>query len=195
MNGMLLLFIDHLQSRIDLNEEERAYALSILTVKSLKRGDLLLSEGEISKEFYFNTAGFIRLYYSQNGEERTAYFYPEGVFISAYESFVKQEPSKFFLQATEPSTVVVIGQTQAFDLLQFSQKFEAIARIAMEEELISHQQMVASLLTQTPEERYFDLLNRSPEIFQRVPQVQIASYIGVKPESLSRIKKRNKLKP
>lgn len=195
MQEILRRFIDHLQTKIELSEEEISFALSVLTIKSLKRGDFLLSEGEVSKEFYFNTSGFIRLYYSQNGEDRTAYFYPEGVFISAYESFVKQEPSRFYLQATEPSTVVVIGLQQASELLGFSEKFETVARMAMEEELISHQQMVAALLTQSPEERYFDLLDRSPEIFQRVPQVQIASYIGVKPESLSRIKKRNRLKP
>lgn len=190
MPKVMRKFINHLSAKIALEKEEIDFIESSLTVTSIKRGNYLLEEGEVSKAFYFNLSGFIRLFYLQHGEERTAYFYPEGVFVSAYESFVKQTPSPFYLQATEASEVVVIGMEQAQQLLNFSPKFDALARIAMEEELISHQQMVAALLTQTPEERYFELLKRSPEIFQRVPQVQIASYIGIKPESLSRIKKR-----
>ncbi|MEL6652342.1 MAG: Crp/Fnr family transcriptional regulator, partial [Bacteroidota bacterium] len=78
--------------------------------------------------------------------------------------------------------------------LKSSPKFEFLARLAMETELIAQQRIIANLLRLKPEERFYELMERQPEIFQRVPQRYIASYIGVKPESLSRIKKRHQLR-
>ena len=78
----------------------------------------------------------------------------------------------------------------AMQLLRYSPKFELLARVAMEDELITYQKIIASFLTQNPEERYFNLLENNSSYFQRIPQHYIASFIGVQPESLSRIKKR-----
>jgi CRP-like cAMP-binding protein len=192
---MIQTFLDYLDGKIDLTPEESAFVAEQVSIATYKRGAFLLKEFEISKAFFFNLSGFVRLFYNQKGEERTAHFYPEGTFISAYQSFIKHTPSTFYLQATEETTVVVINRAAAAALLVFSPKFEILARIAMEEEMISYQEIIASLLTLNPEERYFHLLEKNPTIFQRVPQRQIASYIGVKPESLSRIKKRNFEKP
>lgn len=192
---MLQSFINHLQKKVDLSSQDQDFILDNTRTEKLKRGDFLLKAGEISRAFFFNLQGFIRLFYLQNGEERTAYFYPENTFISAYSSFINQEPSEFYLQATEKSEVIIIGQEEAQKFLEYSPKFGQLARIAMEEELIHYQKMVSSLLTQKPEQRFELLLKERPEIFQRVPQVQIASYLGVKAESLSRIKKRLSQKP
>lgn len=188
---MLTRFIKYLQQHVPLNEQDIDFLYKVLSVKSFKKGTILLSEGQISTAFYFNLTGFVRLFYLKNGEERTAFFYPQNTFISAYESFVHQTPSRLNLQATEQTTLVEISVTAATQLLQYSPKFEALARIAMEDELITHQKIIATLLTLTPEERYYNLLDENPLIFQKVPQHYIASYIGVKPESLSRIKKRH----
>ncbi len=162
-----------------------------LRIRTYKKGELIAREGKISTSFYYNLQGFVRLYYTTLSGDKTAYFYSPGQFISDYESFVRQTPSKLNLQATERSTLVDISQESAAKLLQYSPKFEAIARIAMEDELITHQNMIASLLTCNAEERYYQLIEKTPEIMQKVPQHYIASYIGVKPESLSRIKKRH----
>ena len=183
-------FITHLNQFLSLSPEEEEKIKETLNIRQYSRGSLLLSEGDIAKSFYFNLSGFVRLFYTREGEERTAYFYPENTFISPYESFVRQQASAFSLQATEDTQVVEISVEASVKLLTFSPKFEALARIAMEDELIAHQKMIASLLTLSPEERYSQLLNEEPTIFQRVPQHYLASYIGVKPESLSRIKRR-----
>lgn len=183
-------FIVYLKRHIELLPEDIDFLHKNIVVQRFNKYDFLLEEGQISKAFYFNLSGFVRLFYLREGEERTAYFYPEGVFISAYSSFVRQEPSGFYLQASEDTEVVVISVESSYKILNYSNKFEAVARIAMEEELISHQTMVASLLTKNAEERYLELLNSNPLIFQKVPQVHIASYIGIKPQSLSRIKRR-----
>jgi len=188
------ILAQHLSNYIPLEESDLNLLVELVPIRRYSKGEFLLRAGQTSKEFFFNISGFVRLYYLQQGEERTAYFYGERLFISAYESYVKQKPSNFYLQATEETTVAVIGVEAAQKLLSTAPKFEALARIAMEEELISLQDIIATLLTLSPEQRYLQLLERNPKIFQRVPQVYIASYIGVKPESLSRIKKRAHLK-
>ncbi|MEM6805663.1 MAG: Crp/Fnr family transcriptional regulator [Bacteroidota bacterium] len=192
---MLQLFIDHLQQEVELTSEDQDFILKNTRIKKLKRGEFLLKGGEVSKAFFFNLRGFIRLFYLQEGEEKTAYFYPKNTFISAYASFIRQEPAEFYLQATEKSEVIVIGKEEAQKFLTYDPKFALLARMAMEEELIHYQKMVSSLLTQKAEQRFEQLLMERPEIFQRVPQLQIASYLGIKAESLSRIKKRLSQKP
>ena len=187
---MIHEFISHLNQLVSLSTEEENFLKQTLKVKYCKKNEMILSEGQISSVFYFNLSGFVRLFYLKNGEEKTAYFYPQNSFVSAYESFVHQIPSKLNLQATEETVLIEISVEASQKLLNYSPKFELLARIAMEDELIANQKIIASLLTLTPEERYYNLMEESPEIFQKVPQHQIASYIGVQPESLSRIKKR-----
>lgn len=183
-------FLQYLHQRVPLTEDDRAYVTSLLEAKVYEKGTMLLSEGQVSHTFYFNVSGFVRLYYMRGFEERTAYFYPNRVFISAYESFVHQKPSKLNLQVTEGSTLIAIDLEASVKLLKYDPKFDALARTVMEEELIAHQRMIESLLTLSPEERYQQLMLESPWIFGKVAQQHIASYIGVQPESLSRIKKR-----
>jgi CRP-like cAMP-binding protein len=184
-------FITYLHQFVELNGEDEKLLHRVLSVRHFKKGEHLLAEGEVSTSFYFNLAGFVRLYYVKDTVEKTAYFYPENTFISAYESFVQQTPSKLNLQVTEDTSLIELTVKTSAELLSHSPKFETLARIAMEDELIAHQKIIASLLTLTPEERYFQLMKENPEVFQRVPQHYIASYVGVQPESLSRIKKRH----
>jgi CRP-like cAMP-binding protein len=192
---MLEAFIQFLSKSVSLTPVDISLLQDVLKVKSYKRGEFILQEGEISQAFYFNLKGFVRLFYLRNGEDKTAYFYPENNFISAYESFVKQEPARLNLQAMEKSQLVEVSIEASRKLLAHSPKFEAVARAAMESELINHQRMVEYLLAENPETRYDLLLEENPDIFQRVPQRYIASYIGIKPESLSRIKRRQARKP
>ena len=183
-------FVDHLSGYVEFTSADLAVIEECVPSKTYEKGVHLLRAGEVSNAFFFNAKGFVRLYYLQEGQERTAYFYRTGTFISAYTSFIKREPCAFFLQATETTHVAVIGFDSAEKLLNSSPKFETLARLAMEEEMMSLQETIASLLILKPEERYASLLENNPEIFQKVPQIQIASFLGVQPESLSRIKKR-----
>lgn len=187
---MIKQFISHLNQFITLTAEEESFLGQVIEIKKYTKGEIILREGQVSTSFYFNLSGFVRLFYLKESGEKTAYFYPKGFFISAYESFVKQVPSKLNLQATEKTILVNISIDASQKLLAFSPKFEMLARIAMEDELINHQKIIRSLLTLSPEERYYNLMSENPEVFQKIPQHQIASYIGVQPESLSRIKKR-----
>ncbi len=183
-------FVEKLSSYFRLSRGEIDILKELVPIRSYRKGSFLLKAGDVSQAFFYLSSGFVRQYYLLNGEEKTAYFYQEGSFISAYSSFMNQKPSTFFLQATENTEVAYISLEASTKLLKHSVKFEKLARIAMEEEMVSLQEIVASLLTLSPEKRYLQLLERNPTIFQRVPQIYISSFIGVKPESFSRIKKR-----
>lgn len=130
------------------------------------------------------------MHYLVDGEEKTTFFYIENQFVSSYESFTKQTPAKHSLECTEDCKLVVITQEGAMGLLTHSNKFESLARTIMEEELGIYQSIVASFITLSPEQRYLDLIKNRPDLIQRIPQYQLATYLGVNAESLSRIKKR-----
>ena len=187
---MISTFIEHLEQYLALSVEDKAVLYQTLSTKFFKKGSYILEEGQVSKAFFFNLKGLVRLFYNKGEAEVSAYFYPEGYFISAYESFVKQIPTNMNLQALESTELIQINFSTAAELLAYSPKFETIARIAMEDELITYQKLIATTLTLSPQERYEALLNDHPNLIQRIPQRYLASYIGVKPESLSRIKKR-----
>ena len=191
---MIDQFITQLNQWVVLDASDEYYIRQNLKIRHFKKKELILREGQISKAFYFNLKGVVRLFYLKGVEERTCYFYPVGTFISAYESFTRAVPSKMNLQAMTDCALVEITVETAAKLLAFSPKFEALARIGMEQELIVQQEIIASLLMRTPEERYAYMLEEHADLFQDIPQHYIASYIGVQPESLSRIKKRHYLR-
>lgn len=187
---MIETFIADLSRRLPLQSAEESYIRQQLPIRNYARGEMLLQEGQVSNAFFYNLQGLVRIFYPKDFEEKTAYFYEEHTFISAYESFVHQVPSRASFQALEETQVVVISTEKAREMLQQFPRFEALARIMMEEELIIYQDIIASFVSRSPEERYIHLLSTQPRIFQRVAQHHIASFIGVKPESLSRIKRR-----
>jgi len=181
---------EYLSTRIALDETEQNAVSELLETKEFKRSHYLLKEGEVSNAFFFLQKGCIRLFYNVDGDEKSAFFYTEGQFVSSYESFIKQSPCNHYLQCVEDCEVVVIGFEAAEALLKLSPKFDALARIMMEEELALYQRIVASYVTQNPEKRYQQFSSENPHLMQRLPQHYIASYLGVSAETLSRIKKR-----
>ena len=183
--------LDYISAYVSLTLDEIKVLRELTPTKTYKKGEYLLEAGEISKTFFFNASGLVRLYYIVNGEERTAFFYNEDSFINPYASFRKQEPSTFFLKALKDTDVVLFGYEATEKLLSMAPKFEKLARLIMEQELMVLQEIIETMVTLSPEERYERLITKSPEVFQQFTQSQIASFLGVKPESLSRIKKRS----
>ena len=138
--------IHYFEQHITLDEIEKRFIKENVPIKTIQKNSLLLAEGEISKEFYFILKGSVRLYYNTNSEEKTAFFYFENMFVSSYESFTKQIPSKHNLQTLEESTIAIITFDVAYKLLELFPKFDFLARVMMEEELIVCQEIISSFI-------------------------------------------------
>lgn len=177
-----------------LTDVERYYIQKNFKIRTYKKNEMILKEGEIAKSMYFIIDGFVRLFYNIDGNEKTAFFYSEGKFIWPGESYSFGKPAIENYQALEDSTVVVFDKCTLEELVSLSPNFENVIRKGTEKQLISYQKLIASFITLSPEERYLHLMKENGYLFQRIPQHYIASYLGVSAETLSRIKKRVYLK-
>jgi CRP-like cAMP-binding protein len=184
------ILLNYFSKIMPLTNEEAAAIAETMFIQEFKKGAILLREGQVSKEAYFVLKGCVRQYYIVNGEERTNNFFTEEQWVVAIKSFSQNTPSTHYLDCCEDSHLVVGNREKEEDLYRRFPKFETISRKVMEKVFEEQQEIMASYQTDTPEQRYLKLLDTRPDLFQRLPQYQLASYIGVKPESLSRIRKR-----
>ncbi|MEL6823575.1 MAG: Crp/Fnr family transcriptional regulator [Calditrichota bacterium] len=182
--------INFLQQYTTLTASEITFLEEKIPVKTFSKGDILLHQGSICRNVYFIQKGIVRLYYQADHEEKTAFFYQENEFVSSFESFVKQKPADHFLQCVEATTVNIISAENYQAILENFPNFEFLARAVMEEELIVMQNIISSFFTLNAEQRYLKLQKEDPNLLQRIPQYQLASYLGIQPESLSRLRKR-----
>lgn len=183
-------FVEYFSQFIPLSEEEESAIKESTQILTFEKGTVLLQEGQISRECYFILDGCMRKYHVKDGEEKTTNFYTEEQWVISLSSFMNGTPADHYFSCIEESTVVIGKQEPADDLYQRFPKFETISRSIVEKDFADQQKLMASYITDTPEQRYLNLMNNRPDLLQRVPQYQLASFIGVKPESLSRIRKR-----
>lgn len=182
--------IRYLSKFMRLSEAEANAILESIQFRTFKKGDILLREGQISNLCYFTMKGCVRQYYLIDGEEKTTNFYTEGQPVNPNEGTYKTKPSKFYLACVEDCILLVSTPEDEVKFFQKFPQFETVCRIAVEDELGKSQHEFATFMLSSPEERYLNLLKTRPELIDRVPQYQLASYLGIKPESLSRIRKR-----
>ncbi len=177
-----------------LSEEESLAIAESMNIRSCKKGEILLREEQVARECYFVLQGCVRLYYLRNGEDKTGAFYTEDDWVLSLASFTQKIPAGHYLECTEDTLLVVGTEQKENDLYTRFPRFETIARKVMERIVALEQARIASYQTDSPEQRYLKLLESRSHLLQRVPQYQLASYIGVRPESLSRIRKRISLR-
>ncbi len=173
-----------------LTADEIEAIVESMTIRSYQKGDILLFEGQVSMECYFVLEGCVRQYYLIEGEEKTTQFFTENDWVVSFNSFTQKIPANHYLVCNEDTTLVVGNEDKENALYQRFPKFESISRNIMGNVYGQQQELTASYVTDTPEQRYLKLLELRPNLLQRIPQYQLASYIGVKPESLSRIRRR-----
>lgn len=183
-------FIKHINQYLSLSKEEIEFAKNHFPLKEYSKNEVFFKEGNIATSIYFVIEGCVRLYYNADGNEKTAYFYTEGKFFCANESFVKNTPARENFQALENTTIMSIHKSFDVELLDKFPNFEIIERYALLDELITNNRIIESFVSKSPQERYTELLKTNKALFQRVHQQHIASYLGISPESLSRIRKR-----
>lgn len=174
----------------NLTAEERDFVVKNIELETFEKKSFLVKEGQILNRSYLIMKGCVRQFYLKNGEERTTKFYLEGDSIDQVVSGSQNTPSRFYLQCLE-DCVFSVGESKAEKgVIEKFPKFETICRMASETKLAEATEEMSTFIISSPEERYLNLLENRPELIQRVPQFQLASYLGMKPESLSRIRKR-----
>jgi len=174
---------------IEISDDEWLHYSSMLQVKVLKKKTMLLSEGTTCKEVFFVNSGLLRIYFvDNNGEEKTFHFALEKTFATDYKSFLKGIPSNYSIQAMEDTEVLVMPFEMVhngYTKLRFGEK---LGRLIAEDYFCMFNDKIQALYTQTPLERYNSLTASFPNIFQRVPQHLIASYLNISSVHLSRLK-------
>lgn len=170
-------------------KEWEAFA-DILVYRSVPKKFRLVNVGEVSREAYFINKGVARLFFEKEGEEISAKFMFENNFIAALESFLLQNASRQAIDTLEDCELLVIGRQKLDELTKAYPKFNLFSKAIAEQAFILLQRRASSFILDSAEERYLNMLQQRPEILERVPQHMIASYLGVTPVSLSRIRGR-----
>lgn len=183
------ILFDYISQYIHLNEDEKKAITSLNIFHSFKKGEILLEEGKSSNQGYFVLKGCLRSYYILEGEQKTTAFYTELEGVTP-QCMIDNKPSKYYISCIENSILLVSTPEMEAEMFRKFPKFESLCRV-LSEKLIAKQQIDLDLFKiLSPEKRYLDLLTKRPDLIQRVPQHQLASFLGIKPQSLSRIKSR-----
>lgn len=188
---MYELFFSNFNNKVSLTTEEEALIKTYLTPKKLRKRQYLLQEGDVCKAFAFIEKGVLRAYsIDDNGNEHIIQFGIEGWFISDLYSFLTGEPATYNIDAIEDAELVLINKAAHEELLRKLPKYETLTRLNITGAYLAMQKRLTSIISFPLEERYANFTALYPEIVQRVPQHMIASYMGLTPETLSRIRRR-----
>ncbi|WP_299324050.1 Crp/Fnr family transcriptional regulator [uncultured Maribacter sp.] len=156
----------------------------------VKKGDTLISPGQMVEHFYYVAKGCIYYYKLEEGEQKVLEFYTEDIFFTDLPAYVKETPSDYYLKASENTIVYAISKSDGENSFKKSHQLERFGRLSMQEAFMKIFTRVERLSNRTNEERYLRLLEKRPDLLQRVPQYLIASYLGLTPVGLSKIRKR-----
>lgn len=183
--------LENINSHVSLTEKECDFFLSKTSTKKIKAKTVLLSAGEIANCTYFVNSGIIRSFnINDNIIEHVLHFACEGWWIGDMYSYISEKPGNLFIEVIEDAEVVIISKENHQILYNEIPKLERFFRILAENSLVAHQERLMDNLSLTAEERFEKFCSKYPTLIQKVPQKQIASYIGVTPEFFSKMKAR-----
>ena len=180
---------DALSKIVSLNEQEIDFIVSKAEYAEYAKGEFLTKEGNIERYVFFIQKGGVRIYCLQNGEELSLDFYFEGSFTNSFMSFLLQEKSIMSVQALFDTTVIRLQVDYVQQLYVSSLNLNKAGRIIAESLYIRRTKLQLSFITQSAKQRYDTLLSEHPEFIQRIPLKYLASFLGINPETLSRIRK------
>lgn len=183
------LILQNIEKHIQLSPTEKAHFSSLLTLKKLKKKQFLLQEGEICRHSAFVNSGCLRGYtVDTNGFEHILQFAPADWWIADMYSLLSAQPGNLNIDAMEDSEVLLLAKKDQEQLYQNIPKFERFFRIITENSLVTNRQRLLDGLSLTAQQRYETFCTRYPTLINQLPQKQIAAYIGVTPEFLSKIR-------
>lgn len=187
---MLAKFAQYLSDRLSVTEEQASEAVSRLKTKTVKKGQVLLRAGDLKSDAYFINSGLLR-YYSidEKGKEHIIQFAPENWMLSDRDTSVFNEPSFFYIDAIEDTEVVLVKKDFFPSMQNMGPEVLQLNVLMLHNSIRFMQKRINMLLSATAEERYLNFIQLYPNLTLRVPQWMIASYLGITPESLSRVRK------
>lgn len=183
------LLFNFLSQYVSLNDEEKQALIDLDIFFTKKKGTVLLEEGQRSQDGYFVLKGCIRTYYVVNGEEKTTAFYTEMEGLTPH-CVLDKKPSQYYVASIEDSILLIADSAMEAQMLEKFPKFETLCRKLSEELLAKSQINFDDFKLSSPEERYLNLTQKRPDLIQRVPQRYLASFLGITPQSLSRMRAR-----
>lgn len=182
--------IQHIDQLLPLNAEEKEILSSKLLSKKLRRRQYLLQEGDLCRHYNFVVNGCLRMYFvDEKGSEHNLQFATENWWVSDIGSFHAEKPSQLNIDALEATEIIRIKKEDLLFLYKHHPKFDRYFRVLTENAFVKMQDRVLQNISSTVEERYLSFLENYPNLTNRISQVQIASFIGVTPEFLSKIRK------
>lgn len=189
---LFVRLIDHFKQFFHLNNTEQEEIERLFTSRVIKRKQYLLQEGEVCKHYSFVVSGCFRMFaVDSNFREHNLQFAAEDDWITDFQSFYDQSPSKLYIEAIEPSTVLQIKHEDLLYLYINYHKFDRNFRIITERKLIDYQNRILQNISSTADDRYEAFLKKYPHLINRLPNTQIASYLGITSEFLSKIRKKS----
>lgn len=187
MESLLYTFLDNFPG---LTAEEKDIIVAHSDIRNFNKGTHLLTEGETASKCYLILGGCVREYYIKDGHEFSAGFYTEGDPVNSFSSAITNTPSRVSLVCAEDCVLSVGDEDLVQKMCGLIPRLETVLRYEVERLTGKLQDDLAHFISSSPEERYIHLMKERPHLINRIPQHQIASYIGITPESLSRIRKR-----
>ena len=181
---------DQLIDKIKKDKTKWAKFTQNFAERKIPSKTILLSEGEIANQLYFIKKGCLRIWFNKDGKDITFQFFFEGGAVASIDSFLSNKPSMFTIESIEPSIILSINKDNFEQLLQTYTELKDGFQEILYQRFSNYAQLFLSRIKDTPQERYQELITNHPEIIKRVPQHYIASYLGITPISLSRIRNR-----
>ncbi|QQQ28685.1 Crp/Fnr family transcriptional regulator [Chryseobacterium indoltheticum] len=192
---MFDILISHIQNKVSLTEEEKTELQSFFSVKKLKKKQYLLQEGDVCKCLSFVNKGLLKSYFTdEKGGENINMFAFEGWWISDFKSFINQEKAVLNIDAVEETELLMITLEDYDKLMLKIPVMDRYFRILYQNSLVTKDYRLIASNSYTAEEKYLQLVQKNPEMIKRIPHNLIASYLGLAPETISRIRKKILLK-
>ncbi len=181
---------EYLNSIAPISEQDWTFFSGKLTKKHYAKNEKLINVGQVENHIAFIAEGMVRLYYPGTDNDHTFGFVFENEFVSAYDSFLTRQPCLYHVECLAPTTAWLISHTDLHAIYEHIPAGHRIGRHIAEQLFLIKSKREAALLRQTAEERYLALFTERPQLLRHIPLRHIASYIGVTPQALSRIRKR-----